>query len=564
MNGRRGVQIDVTDAFRKELDRANSSGDRLQIAEDAVETALEANQPLQAVYWLLDARSKEKDSDNLEAYDVQILDLIDGGGIQIDRLEALLEQTQPSRFPHEHLLFKLALLQLHARALASAESTLNTYRQTYPNGLYVSRVTHQIRRLRSMERVKPKTIGVLLPLTGPRSAFGRFARQALELAFRGANVRVVIKDTRGEEGVAADVVESLVVEDNAIVLLGPIFRSESRAAAAAAQRLETPLLTISAVEDISRVGSWIFRNGVTNQAQAKALVKHVMEVMNFERFAILHPRHPYGEELRDFFWDEVLARGGTIQGIESYDHTATTFSTEVKRLVGRFKLNRRDDYLEAIKECEAQPDPYRQSRCEGNVRKSLKPLIDFDALFIPDYARNVRMIAAALAAEDIIVEKDPQRLKIIERTLGRLPKVVTLLGASGWNSARITESTGRTVENAVFTDGFFAKSTDERTAQFVEAYRARFGRSPNLYPEALIYDSARLIRQILERDQPTTREALRQALLAVDAYPGVTGQTSFAGASDASKSLKILTIVDGTIVEFGDSSAAERRESAAR
>lgn len=538
---------DPTEPYREQIKRAPTAEARRQVTREAVDAALRADRSAEAVAWLIEARGFESDPQRRAALEKEAMDLIDGRVSPIG-LRRLLEKVRAREFPHEALAMKLGLVLAHAGERAGARSALESYLKDYPSGVYAARATAALEDL-NPDTVSPTTVGVILPLSGPRAAYGRLARQALELALEGSGVRAVVRDTKGNEAHAAEAVQALIEEEGAIALLGPVFRSESHAAAVMAQRHGVPILTISADDAVSAIGPWVFRNGVTNQAQAKAVVAHAMDILGLKSFAILHPRHPYGTELRDLFWDEVTARGGEIRGVEAYDVSATTFSQEVKHLVGRADPERRPDYRYALRECEAQPDPYRKSRCRDQAKKNLKPLVDFDGLFIPDYARSIRMIAAALAAEDIIVEQDPRRLRTIERTLGRTPKIVTLLGASGWNSSKITDSTGRTVENAIFTDGFFAGADDERTSRFVRAYRERFDRVPSLYPEALIYDSARILRSVIETQRPSTRDALREALRAVVGFPGVTGKTSFAGGGDAQKELKILKVEDGAIVE---------------
>lgn len=538
---------DPTEPFRDTLREASTPAARAEVVDQAVQAALDARRPTEAAGWLIEARSFERDPTLRAELERRTIELIETEVPPVG-LRQLLEETKKREFPHEVLLFKLALVLEHGAQADGARAALEDYLKTYPSGVYATRARATLEGL-GTPSVSPKTIGVLLPLSGPKAAYGRLARQALELALEGSSVRVVVRDTKDDEATAAAAVESLVQEEGAIALLGPVFRSESMAAAVMAQRLGVPILTISADEAVAHVGPWVFRNGVTNAMQAKAVVKHAMEVLGLSSFAVLHPRHPYGVELRDHFWDEVVRRGGQIRGIEAYDVSATTFSSQVKSLVGRLEPARRPDYRGALLACEEQPDPYRVKRCRDGALKNLRPIVDFEGLFIPDYATTIRMVAAALAAEDIIVEQDPRRLRVIEKTLGRSPKIVTLLGASGWNSDKITDSTGRTVENAVFVDGFFAESDDERTARFVQVYRERYSRVPRLYPEALIFDSARILRSIIDTQGPSDRAALAEALRTVVRFPGVTGTTSFAGRTDAQKELKILRIEDGAIVQ---------------
>ena len=220
----------------------------------------------------------------------------------------------------------------------------------------------------------------------------------------------------------------------------------------------------------------------------------------------------------------------------------------MKRLVGRANVDLRVDYKRALRECGSQPDPYRRERCKRQVRTDLPPLIDFDGLFIPDYHRTLALIAPALAFEDIIVEKNPRRLEKIEKTLGRDVKPVTLLGASGWNSPSLPEKAERYVENAIFTDGFYAQGDDKPTAAFVTAFHKEFNRTPRL-PEALFFDAVTIVRQIVEAQGPTTRNDMREALRRVHEFAGVTGKTSFRAGQDAQKSVRILTIKDSQIRE---------------
>ena len=307
-------------------------------------------------------------------------------------------------------------------------------------------------------------------------------------------------------------------------------------------------MTISVGDGLAQLGAYVCRNGLTNKVQAEALVRWAMDVEGMKKFAILYPRHPYGEELLHHFWDEVEKRKGEIRGVESYAMGDTTFTWQVKRLVARDQLGA--DYRKAKKECEKQPDAYRKARCQDDAKKNQKPLIDFDALFIPDYYQNVSMISAALAVEDIIVEQDPRRLKNIEKTLGREVKPVTVLGASGWYSGTLLERAERNVENAVFTEAFFAEADDKRTNDFLREYRNKHGREPHLYPEALLFDSARIFRTIVDAQKPQSREDFRAALRGVRDFPGVTGKISFSNGTDAERDVKLIRIKNGKFEEI--------------
>lgn len=549
-----GEPSGTTESYRDGLERAREAlagattpTERRAAGAELVASARAEGRGLDAAFVLIALHRAEAVPAQRRAHEAGLIELADQA-LSPREVRVLLESDGVPDPVREHLAYKVALLRLHAGDAAAGRELLDDYLERFPRGVYAERARARLERLDALARVEPRTVGVLLPMSGRKAAYGRLARQALDLAMEGSALRLVVKDTKNDEATTMRAVEALVVEEGAIALLGPALSDVSRAAAVMAQRLGVPLLSVSVAEDLPGYGPWVFQNSFTTRDQAEALADYATKILGFSRFAILHPRHPYGEGLRDQFWSAVRERGGEVTAVESYEANATTFARPVKRLVGRHEPRRRLDYRQEVEACDEERDAYRQARCRDEVVKNLPPLIDFDAVFIPDYARNVRMLAAALAVEDVIVEQDPRRLRVIRKSLGREPEVVTLLGPNGWNSPKITESTGRTVENAVFVDGFFASADDERTARFVNAYRKRYGgATPRLFPEALMYDSARIVRSLIETRQPTTRAGFREALLAVEQFPGVTGDTSFSGRTHAQKVLRVLTIKNGAI-----------------
>ena len=539
--------------FDDQYEQAGSDAEQREVASTAADTAMRDGDYLQAVQWLLRVREHESDPAQRQAVETEIIELVDGK-LSATELRIFADTLSGSGFPAARVNAKLALLLEHAGDADNARSTLERYIRTWPDSEFTPIAQARLERLTAQDKVQPGTIGVLLPLSGRHKAFGNLALQAIKLGLgiRGKSmttsdgVRLVLADTKSDAVTAANAVDDLVVRHGVQAILGPIFTYEAEPAAFRAQALAVPLLTISRAERLPDIGPYVFRNGVTTEDQVEALVSHAMGVMGMRTFAILYPRHPYGEDLMHKFWDEVEKRGGEIRGVEAYDVNATTFTNQVKRLVGRKDLELRADYRRGREDCEKQPDVYRQQRCRNNLAKELRPIIDFEGLFIPHYPPTISMVSAALAAEDIIVEQDPRRLRIIEKTIGRKVKPVTLLGADGWNSSKVLERSGRNVENAVFTDGFFADAAEKEAAEFVLAYRKRYRRTPRLYPEALFFDSARILGAVMAQ-RPSSRDAIRQALQQVSNFRGVTGPTTFAGSNIAQRQIRILTIKDGKI-----------------
>lgn len=157
------------------------------------------------------------------------------------------------------------------------------------------------------------------------------------------------------------------------------------------------------------------------------------------------------------------------------------------------------------------------------------PAVEFDALFIPDYADMVGMIAPQLPFYGI--EETP------------------LLGINGWNSPELIRNAGRYVEGAVFVDGFFRYSSYPFVEDFVRLYFEKYGEEPSIL-EAQGFDVAGMLLAILDRPGVNTREDVRLALSTLRNYPGVTGATSFDYLGEAEKLLFLLQVRNGNIVQI--------------
>ena len=380
------VAVEETiDRYTEAFDRASTPEEQIEIAQGAADAAEQDGDYLQMVRWLLRIRGVAPSPDARAAVEAQVVEVIDGK-LTATNLRILADSLSSGEFPAARVNAKLALLLEHAGDRANAMAWYQKYLQSWPDGQFASIVRTRLDRLNAQTRVQPGTIGVLLPLTGRHRAFGKLALQAIRmgLGLRGKSnrtaygARIVVADTQSDGVTAAAAVDKLVAEDGAQVLLGPIFTYETEPAAFRAQALGVPMLTISRAENLADIGPYIFRNGVTNEDQVKALVAHAMDVMGMRNFAILYPRHPYGEELLHLFWDEVVRKGGQIRGVEAYNADATTFTSQVKRLVARRDLELRADYRAAKAECDEQPDTYRQGRCVERLAKEIQPIIDFE------------------------------------------------------------------------------------------------------------------------------------------------------------------------------------------
>jgi branched-chain amino acid transport system substrate-binding protein len=151
----------------------------------------------------------------------------------------------------------------------------------------------------------------------------------------------------------------------------------------------------------------------------------------------------------------------------------------------------------------------------------------------------------------------------IRKTTGRKDlKTVMLLGTNAWSSAKgasglpeLLERGGKFVTCSVYVDGFFVDSQRPATQRFVKAYRQANNSDPGLL-EAYGYDTARMVRQIIEKQAPKSRAEFREALGGLKDFDGATGKTSFDDKREARKPLFILEVDNKGIDEVPPEKAA--------
>lgn len=489
----------------------------------------------------------------------RITELVEGRVGFLDLARARQELT-PGHPAWPLLTFKLARIYYHLRDWQRLEETLQAFLREAPSHLYAEQARELLARAHRRGEVKPKVVGAILPMSGKYKPLGEAVLRGIQLALKGSELELVVKDSQGDVNLAGKQVEELAFDEGAIAVIGPLLGDEARRAALVAEELELPILTLAKSEEITALGPHVFRNMLTNAQQAEALAEYATATLGYKSFALLYPNLPFGVELANRFWDEVLKRGGEVRGAESYHHDQTTFTSEVKKLVGRYHLEDRADYRERLQEInQAKLDSFRKRKAVEKAKSELAPVVDFEALLIPDSWQRVGLVTPALAVEDVITNAcDPRDLEKIRKTTGKQQlKTVTLLGTSTWNSPKgrsgvpeLIERGGKFVSCSVFVDGFFADSARPSTRRFAAAYREAYPETQPTLLDATGYDSAGMLRWLLEKSAPRSRDQLTLQLSTLKGFEGATGSTRFNERREAVKPLFFLTIEGGQIKEL--------------
>jgi ABC-type branched-subunit amino acid transport system substrate-binding protein len=516
----------------------------------------------EALRWWSELAARTGGAEQAEALS-RAADLVDARLTTPELLK--LRATLPAEAPVlPAIAMKLTRIRLHERDYAAAEQEARALLAAWPTSSYAADARGVLERLGRLTAVKPGVIGVAVPLSGQFKRWGEVILQGIALAVpEESGLTVVVRDTRGEPDGAAAAIEQLALDEQAILVVGGVSSGEAERAAATAEELAIPFISLSRQENVTDAGPHVFQNMLTASAQARALADLFMGKRGMKRFGLLYPSVPYGTELANAFWDEVEARGGEVRAAETYPIDRTTFTPLIKAMVGRLYTEARPEFVEAAKEiAQKEPDPFRRRKALEKLHDGLPPVVDFDAILVADFARNVKLIAPALAVEDVVtITCLPEELKRLEKNVERIDKAadksadkstpkrelqpVQLLGGNGWGGdPSLFDSgpggAGRHVRCAIYVDGFFAASARPETRRFTEAYRKRFEVDPTIL-EASAHDAVRMARQVLEQDKAQTREALRDGLAALKGFKGATGDISFSPRRTPEKELFFLT-----------------------
>lgn len=338
-------------------------------------------------------------------------------------------------------------------------------------------------------------VAYLGPMTGQFETLGLRAWQAVTLAARGGDTRLLRFDTNELGATAA---YEAAVAEGAHAVIGPIGEEESLAVAAAAAAGGPPVFLLTGVHAIERHSARVFRLRTSPHDQAEALAGAALAQEPGLSFAVLAPDDTYGDEAVEAFVAAASRYGGQVIRVVRYEAGEPDVSEAVSVLAG---ANARRLRVPA--------DPWRTPP-ETTVRAGgdrTRP----DALFIPDFGAQVASVLPHL-----------QYHRWVENTGSAS---VTLLGLSGWVSTSLRPAADLAA-SAIVTQVFDPDSLDTAAEAFALEWGVRFGEEPTAF-EAQVFDGASLVFTTLRQSPSLDPEDIALTALDIPPVGGVCGEMWF-------------------------------------
>jgi len=330
-------------------------------------------------------------------------------------------------------------------------------------------------------------IGCLIPLSGPKAAYGNEALMgalvavgALESSRGEPGPKLLIEDTHSDPEVARHKVEELV-ERGAVAIFGTLTEPEAAAAAEAAQNEGIPIILMNRGASLVTKGQFVFHNFIDPEAEVKTLMDFARAAKGINSFGCLFPDNAYGQEYSRLF-KAYLGTYGFDAPCHPYPTDAVDFKEQILEL--RARLGRR---------------------------------VTNYAIFVPDF---------------------PSRLRLL------LPQVffwelegVVFLGAEGWCSHELHEKMPKYTKHAMFVCPFWPDDPRLEVISFEDKFQKALKRQPTLIA-AFAHDNAKILIHCAEKK--TDPEAIKSCLSSLKNFRTVCGKISFTPNGRGVRNLRIL------------------------
>src|SRR5438067_8509766 len=346
---------------------------------------------------------------------------------------------------------------------------------------------------------KTVKIGVMTPLTGEVASWGDMQSKSTELALDdlkakgtldGTRIQVVYEDDTASPKDGVNAFRKLADVDKVPIVVGSPASTVTLAAAPIANEKKLVLLSSgSTATEVANAGPYVFRIMPSDEVQASIMADWMLE-LGYKNVAIIYVENAWGKGLVEQFKTDFVKKGGKILAIESSKPDTSDFRAQLSKL------------------------------------ESLTP----ESIYAPLYTRGAGLMIRQA------------------REMGFKQQI---FGADVYGTPELVEAGGDAVNGVLYTT--FGQNGGTEYQQFTQRYKAKYGREPETYA-CYCYDAFLIAVEAIKRipeGKPKDGSNIREALLSIKDFQGVTGQTTFDGKNNATgKTFDKLMIIDKKHVPF--------------
>ena len=355
-------------------------------------------------------------------------------------------------------------------------------------------------QLENSSKMKMNQIGLVLPLTGEKSRFGRLALRGIEVGMKSGDRKLLlnVRNSVNNPQVAREKVRELIQTKYVSVVIGGLFPTTASEEYLEARRHGVLFISLSHVNLPNQLKNHLLVEVPGSiQSQIAALFSGQFLDKYGRKVAIVYPSSKRGEAYVEELWG--LSNRGEVEvtGFYPYDENDSDFRPVVKRALGLGHKNERLEELEVWKNI------YALENKKTTIRRiqTLRPVIDFDWVFVPSYPN--------------------QAINIINSFNYFDANGVLFVGGPSWMSRRLVNEQ-KNLGKLMFT----GDSLNDFDQDFINRFVKVHGSKPGLV-ETLGYEGANIAVQLIGSSEFARREELEKQVLNKGSIDGVTGSWNF-------------------------------------
>lgn len=377
--------------------------------------------------------------------------------------------------------------------------------------------------------IQRNAVAVLVPLTGSRRAIGENVLRGLQTSVggMGSDLRLIIKDTEANPSKAQALAQQAIFEDRVMGVIGGVTAADAEAIVSITSKFGVPFLALTPKAGLVENHDYTFQNAFTLKIAARKSAEMVLKEGKYHRIAVLKSADNFGETYAEAFIQVLTDNGKEVQYIESYDlNDRGSLNQAIRKLIQVHSPEGREiEYKQKLEAWKTQ-NPRARRLNPPSVDELLPPIVDFDALFIADSAKNGALVAATLAYFDV--------------------EEIPLIGTHLWNSSELVRRAPQQVEGSVFIDSLPPENSWPSNACTRSLSQALNGRDPNAFT-VLGYDSARIFRTALRRGS-SNRVQFKESLETLPSIEGCLGPLSMDPSRVVNRPVFSLKVQGGSII----------------
>ncbi|MEE3308193.1 ABC transporter substrate-binding protein [Sharpea azabuensis] len=351
--------------------------------------------------------------------------------------------------------------------------------------------------------VKAPKFGFIGPLTGDASQYGTAVKNALQLAIKqynskhGTKIKAYYYDDKADATEAVNAYNKLVNDDKVTAVLSPVTTASAIAVAKAASKNGTPILAPSASGDSFTIDPStkkaypnVFRICTNDSYAGTYLAELCNTKFHYKNVAALYNKElDYSTGLYNAFKVESKNQNVNVVYAGAYNANTKDFST----------------FVQKVKDSKA------------------------DAVYLPDYYESVVAIAKQLRDAGVNVP---------------------LFGGDGWDGVLDVKGVNAAnFEDTYFVSGFNKDATSGPAKEFVDAYKAEYNATPNMFA-AMEYDALNVMMKVINEVKSTDSKKITDALAKVDVKSDEAACGGFKYNKDHNpqKKMSVVTVKAGKYV----------------